>query len=248
MSARTIISISDLPQLLNEVYPTPRPKASPAPESVPVVGPEVDLDITCKPDAIERPAVATYLGERNWMGYVIRAGRRGKFPVKDSVGRPIAYSDDTIGVNYTTVQAVAKWLTEYCDMDGDLFSAWYETTSASDTELPVPEASGAQRETRPGLTKQEILSVEWPLPPRAPPLKKILDEIPKWVDGACNRVGRPGKGVGGSHLWNPALLAHCLATPTPHKKWVVRKPELTKFLNDYFPDFLPQWEDSAEYL
>ena len=112
--------------------------------------------------------------------------------------------------------------------------------------FPDPEAAPAPavdiQATPRGVTKREILSVDWPMPRNAPPLKNILDEIPKWVDSACIKIGRPGKGVNGSHLWNPALLALCLGEATPHKRWTVVRGELTNFIRLNFPDYFEQWE------
>jgi hypothetical protein len=99
-----------------------------------------------------------------------------------------------------------------------------------------------------GISKREILSVDWPLPAGAPTLQKIIDSLPKWVDEACTKVGRVGKGVNGSHLWNPAILAFCLATKTPQKQWAVGKGALTHVLRLSFPDYLEQWEEAAKSL
>ncbi|WP_291996583.1 hypothetical protein [Candidatus Accumulibacter sp. ACC012] len=109
--------------------------------------------------------------------------------------------------------------------------------------------SGAAAKVAPGgLAKIEILSVPWPLPPNAPTLKNILDELPKWVESACLKVGRPGKGPDGSHLWNPAVLAICLATKTPQKKWAVGKGALTNFLRLNFSDYFAEWTEKSQYL
>jgi hypothetical protein len=108
---------------------------------------------------------------------------------------------------------------------------------------PVPAAINLV-----GVTKAEILCVEWPMPASAPPLKNVLCDIPKWVDAACTKVGRPGKGAGGSHLWNPAMLACCLATKTPQKQWGVGKGVLTRFLRTNFAEYLEQWETATSDL
>lgn len=99
-----------------------------------------------------------------------------------------------------------------------------------------------------GIPKGQILSVDWPLPPGAPTLQNIIDNLPKWVEEACTKVGRVGKGPGGSHLWNPAILAVCLATKTPQKQWAAGKGALTSFLRRSFPDYLKQWEEAAKSL
>ena len=98
---------------------------------------------------------------------------------------------------------------------------------------------------RGGVTKREILCIDWPMPAEAPPLENILDEIPKWVDAACKKIGAPGKGAAGSHLWNPAILAVCLSTKTPQKKWGVGEGTLTNFLRLHFSDYLQEWIDAT---
>lgn len=99
-----------------------------------------------------------------------------------------------------------------------------------------------------GITKAEILEAEWPLPNDAPRLENILDKIPKWVDEACIKVGRVGKGQSGSHLWNPAVLAVCLATRTSHKQWICNQAALTKLISGRFSDYLDEWKSKLEFL
>ncbi|MER2518974.1 MAG: hypothetical protein ABTR92_21715 [Candidatus Accumulibacter phosphatis] len=135
--------------------------------------------------------------------------------------------------------------------------------SAKVREQPASNAPGANHQAAPevstaddtaqavalaGITKREILGVEWPLPTGSPTLQNILNELPKWVTDAYTKVGRPGKGVNGSHLWNPAILAVCLATTTPQKKWKAGKGALTALLRRSFPEYLQQWEEAADKL
>lgn len=110
-----------------------------------------------------------------------------------------------------------------------------EATVATSAENGKPPGSA-------GVTKSEILCVEWPVPNGAPTMANVLREIPKWVEPACKKVGRPGKGAGGSHLWNPAILAFCLVTKTPQKKWAVGKGTLTGILRTNYSEYLAQWE------
>lgn len=147
------------------------------------------------------------------------------------------------------------------------FDAWRartflptESTPTANSAPQVPEeargqaaSSGATANSAPestpiGISKREILAVGWPLPQDAPPLQNILDEVPKWVEEACIKVGRRGKGADGSHLWNPAILAACLATTTPQKKWKANKAALTNLLSRSFPEYLQQWEEALERL
>ncbi|MFN4325264.1 MAG: hypothetical protein ACK4FP_05190 [Azonexus sp.] len=96
-----------------------------------------------------------------------------------------------------------------------------------------------------GVSKAEVLTVSWPIPDGAPSISKILDKQPKWASAACAKVGSAGKG---SHLWNPAVLAICLATRTPQKKWACRVDALDKLIRSRFPDFLDEWESKMELL
>lgn len=96
-----------------------------------------------------------------------------------------------------------------------------------------------------GVTKAEILGVEWPTPNGAPTIESILDKIPKWAEEACIKVGRAGKG---SHLWNPAMFAVCLATRTSHKQWVSNQQSLTSLLRNHFSEYLDEWSSKRELL
>jgi hypothetical protein len=96
-----------------------------------------------------------------------------------------------------------------------------------------------------GVSKHEILSVQWPMPKGAPTLANLLDEIPMWIGDACTKVGRRGKGINGSHLWNPAILAVCLATKTPQKKWAAGKGALTSLIKTFFNDYAEQWDSAS---
>jgi hypothetical protein len=130
-------------------------------------------------------------------------------------------------------------------------NVWLEREECRiDFVFPDPTQSAEPRIGREakGITKAEILSVSWPSATGAPPLEKTLKDIPKWAESACIRVGRRGKGAGGSHLWNPATLAVCLATITPQKSWRVSKHALDKFIRSNFADYLSEWESLSEHL
>lgn len=99
----------------------------------------------------------------------------------------------------------------------------------------------------PGVTKQEILAVEWNLPVGRK-LKNSLDELSKWIEPALVSRGKPGGGSGGSHLWNPALLAICLFTTSSHKKWRVRRNALERVMERYFPEYLEEWLAGIEIV
>ena len=137
----------------------------------------------------------------------------------------------------------------------DFVLEWEQCLAGATESKPVLAADESSWHTKAreiavlGVTKSEILSVDWPMPTGAPRLADILDRIPKWVEPACQRVGRVGKGREGSHLWNPAMLCVCLATVTPHKRWICVTSALTKFLGSGpFSEYLSDWEAKAEML
>jgi hypothetical protein len=105
-----------------------------------------------------------------------------------------------------------------------------------------------EESVRSGVTKQEILNAEWPKVRGAPSMKSIVKELPQWVVPACKQIGGRGKGPYGSHKWNPAILAACLATRTPHKKWRVQKSALDLFMRDSFPDYYDEWKTCSEHI
>ncbi len=155
-------------------------------------------------------------------------------------------------------RTLSQWLTiardkhlRYHSWIDDYAKAVLLTTSTNEATpkgSAVSSALGKKTLTPRAVTKREILSVPWPMPPDAPPLENILSELPKWVQSAYKKVGRPGKGAEGSHLWNPAQLAVCLAVTTPHKRWACKKTALTNFLRGNFSDHLEEWNGSAEHI
>ena len=132
---------------------------------------------------------------------------------------------------------VDQWLFHIGDLD---------KVSREDGTIHPPAAvvSGRKR----GVTKAEIIAAEWPMPSNAPTLENILNKIPSWVDEACIKVGRAGKGQSGSHLWNPVMLAVCLAVLTPHKKWTCNQLALTNFLRAKFPDYFDESDEKQKML
>lgn len=133
--------------------------------------------------------------------------------------------------------APAEWLAAAAANPGAP-AEWLESLS-SPSRTPEKAETHARRW---GVTKREILSVDWPMPNNAPKLVNILDELPKWADAACRKIGSRGKGANGSHLWNPAILAFCLSIKTPQKKWAIGEGALTNFLRLHFSDYLLDWE------
>ncbi len=120
-----------------------------------------------------------------------------------------------------------------------------ELSNDSKPSKPVAAASTSLR----GVTKQEILGVDnWHLPKNAPTMESILKKIPRWVDTACIKDGKAGAGAAGSHHWNPAQLAYCLATTSPQKKWKVSKNLLSSVISTWFGEYYDEWSKKKEEL
>jgi hypothetical protein len=134
----------------------------------------------------------------------------------------------------------------YEEVRWDDLNTWLQTAFPQCVSFPQPSAEKKQDGISPGLPKSEITALDWPLPDMAPPLINILNEIPDWVAKACTRVGRPGAGRDGSHLWNPAMLAICLASEAPRKKWTANSQQLGNFLKKNYPDFAGEWAMKME--
>ena len=109
-------------------------------------------------------------------------------------------------------------------------------------EAKASEQAGVPKKTpgRRGVSKQEILIASWPIPSNGPKMEKILKKIPKWVEEACQKTGRPG---GASHLWNPVVLATCLAS---RKQWKIPVSKLDAVITKHFSDYEPEWEETKK--
>ena len=113
--------------------------------------------------------------------------------------------------------------------------------------FPDPAENSFLKKYR-GVTKGEILSVDWGLP-AGHKLENILDEVPKWVVDARVLPGKPGGGVKGSSLWNPVLLADALLETTSHKKWKASIGTIDTLFGGRFKDFLEEWNDhKADFI
>lgn len=122
------------------------------------------------------------------------------------------------------------------------YHSWIDNYLVAKNQL-VQNSNAPSTDTRRfGVTKREILSVDWPLPEAAPPLENILDEVPIWVTPAREKFDYEAKGGRNSYLWNPAILGVCLATKTSHKQWVASNGSLRSFISKYFPGYLVEWD------
>lgn len=95
-----------------------------------------------------------------------------------------------------------------------------------------------------GVTKAEIVCVDWPLP-SGRYIKKILDEKPKWIISALVSRGNPGGGIHGSHRWNPALIAVCLHDHWPRNATIEK---LSQVIERSYEDYREQWKEILERL
>jgi hypothetical protein len=94
-----------------------------------------------------------------------------------------------------------------------------------------------------GLTKAQILAVDWPLLGdfSQHSLKRALTDVPKWLESARLSKGARGKGKG-SALWSPALIAEGLVD----KNHANRKA-MTSFIRSRFYDWFEEWERLQDY-
>jgi hypothetical protein len=106
---------------------------------------------------------------------------------------------------------------------------------ASNTSLAVNGARQA------GMGRKDILMVDWPLSGtfNQESLDAALSDVPKWLEQARVAKGAPGKG---SALWNPAMIADCLA-----QKGYANRKALTTLIRNSFSEWLNEWEQMQEY-
>lgn len=92
--------------------------------------------------------------------------------------------------------------------------------------------------TRRGVTKREILAVDWPLHAsfRQGSLENALGDVPDWLCGARMSIGGRGKGKG-SNTWNPAALGAALVD-----RGYASKNAITRVIHQHFDDWLDDWE------
>lgn len=104
------------------------------------------------------------------------------------------------------------------------------------------DSATATKEPRLGITKKEILAVEWPLRGSfsQESLERALSDVPQWLIRARVSKGSPGKA---SSLWNPAMVAACLVA----QKHSAKKA-LDRFISSYFSDWLAEWDRCGEML
>jgi hypothetical protein len=124
-----------------------------------------------------------------------------------------------------------------------------ETRAAILAELdnPTPVFNPTKEEAPRGVSKKEILAVDWLKPKqKAPPLEKLLNGRPKWIASAMTSPGSPGKEAS---FWNPAILAVCLHSDATRRHW--KGPsiaELTDVINKHFKEYADEWAQHAERL
>lgn len=101
--------------------------------------------------------------------------------------------------------------------------------------------SGATEVTSAGITKREILAVDWPLYGQfnQDSLSAALSDVREWMKPARTALGSRGKA---SALWNPAKLADCLVS-----KEYAKQKALSSFIGKHFNEWLSEWEKLQEY-
>lgn len=96
--------------------------------------------------------------------------------------------------------------------------------------------------TEKAASLQDVIAQDWPIRETGKfsqaSFRNALSDVPNWLEPAIVMRGRPGKS---SNLWNPAMIAYCLMA-----KGVTNKGALTSHIRNYFPDWLPEWEEKKE--
>lgn len=110
----------------------------------------------------------------------------------------------------------------------------------------IPPVGGSGQGQDRGVSKNEILAVNWPLVGRfsQDSLARALANRRAWIEPA--RVGPPGRAGskgGNSHRWNPAILAHILI----EHRWIFQSQHLDKIIADCFPEYLDKWDALKEF-
>lgn len=124
---------------------------------------------------------------------------------------------------------------------GMTLGQWLDKQVPNNTGKSEAELSIVQ-----GVSKAEILAIDWPLSSRCKlgvkSLERALGDVPQWLDAA--RVGPRGAAGIDSHRWNPAMLAFCLCS----HGWIANKERLQIVLENHFKEWLPKWEDLEKEL
>jgi hypothetical protein len=92
-----------------------------------------------------------------------------------------------------------------------------------------------------GLSKREIMAVEWPLLGEytMASLDGALSTIPLWLQDSIVQRGKPGRG--NSALWNPAMIGICLVI-----KGHAQAKAITPLIRNNFGDWLLEWNQYLE--
>lgn len=163
---------------------------------------------------------------------LFKAAEKGELPV----------IDPQTGIPYTP--EVRRDFYERIRID-DLNKWFKECGVAYRLEQYVAIDSGnALQSLATGLSRKEILSVDWPLINFSnEALSKAMSDInnAKWLLDAMAMRGK--RGPNGSALWNPPMLGVCLI-----ERGYAKKSAITRHIKAHFPDWIIAWEEKAEQL
>lgn len=96
------------------------------------------------------------------------------------------------------------------------------------------------------LTTPVIAAIDWPIPKGGPKdFNALLSDTPKWLEEARVFRGTPGKSPS---LWNPVMLAICLASRSKGKRWHSNKAALDKLFKNHLPEFDDEWKARSEMI
>jgi hypothetical protein len=134
------------------------------------------------------------------------------------------------------------------EYDERIGEAMHQTTqkdnAPADTTQGEPHVSkSTEVEKVRGIGKREILAIDWPLSGSfdSNSLESALGDVPQWLMHARVAKGARGKGRG-SALWNPAMIAVCLAD-----KGYARPQALKRIIAAHFPEWANELEQKQEF-
>jgi hypothetical protein len=117
-------------------------------------------------------------------------------------------------------------------------------SAGSQAEAPITCEPPSGAAVPPGLAARAILAHDWPVPVGVDLKSRLADGRAKWLTPARELRGSPGKAPS---LWNPAMLAICMASKSKGKTWQVDRHRLDIFIRKHFKEWVDEWERLYEY-